>query len=58
MNEPNPQISNKAIVRDILIELEHLYFRVKYLKHKDELDLTVVENMIERLRAALGPRYL
>ncbi len=51
------QISNKPILYDLVKELEQLYFRVKYLKHGEELDLKVIENMIERLKAATGARY-
>lgn len=52
------QVSNKDVIRDIVGDLERLYFRVKYLKHGEELDLKVIEEMIERLKAAVGARYL
>lgn len=46
----NP-VSKDGDKRNLISELENLYFRVKHLKHTDELTPEVLARIIERLKA-------
>jgi hypothetical protein len=45
-------VSRAGSMDNLLDQLENLHWRVKYLKHADELNLTVLENVIARFKSA------